>query len=194
MKKNITILCFLAFTICSTIEVQAQGDQVIGEIRMFAGNFAPRGWALCNGQLLAVSSNDALFSLIGTIYGGDGRTTFGLPDLRGRTVVHAGNGPGLSQRNIGSSGGSASNTFSTAQLPSHNHAISINSAEEGTTEDPNGSFVAGTGTLSFSPTSDGTMASPTVGNTGNNQSVNNMQPYGVVNYIIALTGIYPSRN
>ena len=103
-------------------------DPFIGEIKMFAGNFAPRGWALCDGQLLAVSQNDALFSLFGTIYGGDGRTTFGLPDLRGRIPIHAGSGPGLSPRRLGAKGGAENVTLTTAQLPAHKHDIFASSA------------------------------------------------------------------
>ncbi|WP_320815318.1 tail fiber protein [Flavobacterium sp.] len=98
-------------------------DAFIADIVMFGGNFAPRNWALCDGQLLAISSNTALFSLLGTIYGGDGRTTFGLPDMRGRTAIHPGNGPGLSSYRIGQRGGSETNTMTVSQMPSHNHTI-----------------------------------------------------------------------
>ena len=103
-------------------------EPYVGEIRMFAGNFAPRGWAFCDGQLLAVSQNDALFSLLGTIYGGDGRTTFGLPDVRGRVPVHQGTGPGLSQRRLGSKGGSEDVTLTSNQLASHSHDFNANTA------------------------------------------------------------------
>ena len=99
-------------------------EPYVGEIRMFAGNFAPRGWAFCDGQLLAVSQNDALFSLFGTIYGGDGRTTFGLPDLRGRIPLHQGHGPGLSERRLGSKGGGENETLTINQMPSHTHIFS----------------------------------------------------------------------
>jgi microcystin-dependent protein len=98
-------------------------EPFIAEIMMFAGNFAPRGWALCDGQLLSVSSNAALFSLLGTTYGGDGRTTFALPDLRGRTAIHPGSGPGLSTRRLGERGGSETTTLSISQMPAHNHTI-----------------------------------------------------------------------
>ena len=97
-------------------------EPFVGEVRMFAGNFAPRGWAFCDGQLLAVSQNDALFSLLGTIYGGDGRTTFGLPDMRGRVAIHAGSGPGLSPRRLGAKAGSEKETLTVNQMPSHTHA------------------------------------------------------------------------
>ena len=98
-------------------------EPFVGEIRMFAGNFAPRNWAFCDGQLLSISQNDALFSLFGTIYGGDGRTTFGLPDLRGRTAVHPGTGPGLSNRRWGEKGGTETTTMTINQMPVHHHVI-----------------------------------------------------------------------
>ena len=100
-------------------------EPFVGEIRMFAGNFAPQGWAYCDGQLLAVSSNDALFSLLGTIYGGDGRTTFGLPDLRGRIPIHTGTGPGLSQRRLGSKSGTEKETLTVNELPAHHGRESV---------------------------------------------------------------------
>ena len=103
-------------------------EPFVGEIRMFAGNFAPRGWAFCDGQLLAVSQNDALFSLLGTIYGGDGRTTFGLPDMRGRIPIHAGHGPGLSERRLGAKGGAEQVTLTVNQMPSHGHPARADTA------------------------------------------------------------------
>jgi len=169
-------------------------EPFIAEIIMFGGNFAPRGWALCDGQLLSINSNQALFSLLGTTYGGDGRTTFGLPDLRGRVPIHPGNGPGLSSYRLGQKGGSQTNTLTSANLPSHNHTINIK--EEGNTEDPNGSFIAGNGSNSFGTTSDpgSTLATGAVNPSGGGQVVNNIQPFECVNFIIALTGTFPSRN
>jgi len=169
-------------------------DPFIAQIIMFGGNFAPRGWALCDGQLLAISQNTALFSLLGTTYGGDGRTTFGLPDLRGRVPIHPGNGPGLSSYRLGQKGGAEINTLTSANLPSHNHTINIK--EEGNTEDPNSSFIASNGSNSFGTSSDSgnTLATGAVNNTGNNQAVNNIQPFQCVNYIIALQGTYPSSS
>ncbi|MCW5517436.1 phage tail protein [Muriicola sp. Z0-33] len=165
-------------------------EPFIGQIQAFGFNFAPRGWALCDGSLLAISSNEALFSLLGTIYGGDGRTTFGLPDLRGRAPMHFGTGPGFSTRTIGQRGGSETNVIGVNNMPSHNHAIAA--MAEGDSDDPTGNVVAGDGTNAFGTTSD-ISAAPTA-NTGGGQAVNNMQPYLVVNYCIALTGVYPSRN
>jgi microcystin-dependent protein len=161
---------------------------------MFAGNFAPRGWALCDGQLLAVSQNDALFSLLGTIYGGDGRTTFGLPDVRGRIPIHQGQGPGLSPRNLGSKGGAEKVTLTPTTLPSHTHAWDVANANAAN-RSPTGNGLAQAlntdycdDTPSFTP-----MASNMVANTGGSQSHDNLMPFQCINYIIALFGIYPSR-
>ncbi len=169
-------------------------EPFLAQIIMFGGNFAPRGWAFCDGQLLPISSNQALFSLLGTTYGGDGRTTFALPDLRGRVAMHPGNGPGLTSRNLGQRGGSETNTLSTAQLPVHNHTFNLPAKEEGNADAPDAAFIAGDGTSSFGTTSDATMASATTNNTGSSQSVNNIQPYTCVNFIIALQGTFPSRS
>ena len=169
-------------------------EPYIGEIKMFAGNFAPRGWALCDGALLAVSSNDALFSLLGTIYGGDGRTTFGLPELRGRIPIHMGSGPGLSSRAWGQKSGSESVTVTAAQLPVHQHApLSI--TEPANTTNPAGALPAQAASATFRTSGSlAAMASGSVGNTGGSQAHPNVQPFLCVNFIIALTGVYPSRN
>lgn len=181
----------------------------LGEVRIFAGNFAPRSWAFCEGQLLPISSNSALFSILGTIYGGDGRTTFALPDLRGRAPIGQGNGPGLSDRREGAKGGRETNTLTTAQIPSHNHSGTIHANNgSGTTGDPTGQFPAGMvgRTLGTPPenvqasvyATGGTVnmnsGSLVVSNTGGGQSVNNMQPWIAIYYIIALQGTYPSRS
>lgn len=169
-------------------------DDFLGIIKIFAGNFAPRGWAFCDGQLLSISQNSALFSLLGTTYGGDGMTTFALPDLRGRAPVHAGNGPGLTDRRIGQRFGSETVTLTEANLPGHSHTTSVNAASEGDTDNPTGSVVAGNGVNSFGTASDTTLSSETTGNTGGGQAINNLQPVLVINYIIALQGIFPSRS
>ena len=167
-------------------------DPTIAEISMFGGNFAPRNWANCDGQLLPINSYQALFSLIGTIYGGDGRTTFALPDMRGRVAVHTGSGPGLSTRTQGERSGVETNIMTLAQMPSHGHAI--NAKDEGTSDDPSGAFIAGDGTNAFSTSSNVVMSNNAVANSGGGQPINNMQPYMVIRYIIALQGIFPSRN
>jgi microcystin-dependent protein len=170
-------------------------EPFVGEIRMFAGNFAPRGWAFCDGQLLAVSQNDALFSLLGTIYGGDGRTTFGLPDLRGRIPLHQGHGPGLSERRLGSKGGAEKETLTTNQLASHSHDWNANTAD-GTAEAPAGKVLAKpVGMRYWEPASqDVSLASSTIANTGGSQSHTNLMPTLCIHFIIALVGIYPSRH
>lgn len=171
-------------------------EPFVGEIRMFAGNFAPRSWAYCDGQLLAVSQNDALFSLLGTIYGGDGRTTFGLPDLRSRIPLHQGTGPGLSQRRLGSKSGTERETLTTNQLPSHTHdfnALSSSSAEG----NPLGRLVADTTQSGIrylnesGPDTD--FSNAAIDNTGGTQAHTNLMPSLCIHYIVALTGIYPSR-
>jgi microcystin-dependent protein len=171
-------------------------DPFVGEIRMFAGNFAPRGYAFCDGQLLAVSQNDALFSLFGTIYGGDGRTTFGLPDLRGRIPIHMGSGPGLTPRNLGSKTGTERETVTVNQLPPHTHPLqaSQNSASE---RRPAGKvFAQSPGIEMYShivaPTPVG-MSTSLVGNTGGSQSHTNVMPFQCINFITALVGVFPSR-
>ncbi|MEP4037042.1 tail fiber protein [Pseudophaeobacter sp.] len=170
-------------------------EPFVGEIRMFAGNFAPRGWAFCDGQLLAVSQNDALFSLLGTIYGGDGRTTFGLPDLRGRIPLHAGTGPGLSPRRLGAKSGSEKETLTTNQLASHTHDFNGNTAQA-TTKDPQGKVVAQGVGVSYLLEADQnvSMASNMIANTGGSRSHTNLMPTLCVHFIIALFGIYPSRH
>lgn len=170
-------------------------EPFVGEIRMFAGNFAPRGWAFCDGQLLAVSQNDALFSLYGTIYGGDGRTTFGLPDLRGRIPLHQGHGPGLSERRLGSKGGAEKVTLTTNQLASHSHDWNGNTATA-TDAGPQGKVLATpSGLRLFEPAGQDTdLASSTIANTGGSQSHTNLMPTLCVHFIAALVGIYPSRN
>lgn len=167
-------------------------EPYIGDITMFGSNFAPRGWAFCNGQLLSVSQYTALFSILGTTYGGDGRTTFGLPDLRGRAPMHPGRGPGLRPYKLGEKGGSEQNKLTTNQLPSHNHGV--RASEEANSDDPNGNYIAGTGTQAFGTTSDVNMNNTEITNTGASQPINNMQPYQCINFIIALDGQYPSRS
>ncbi|MCG7629147.1 tail fiber protein [Epibacterium sp. MM17-32] len=170
-------------------------EPFVGEIRMFAGNFAPRGWAFCDGQLLAVSQNDALFSLYGTIYGGDGRTTFGLPDMRGRLPVHAGTGPGLSPRRLGAKGGAEKVTLTVNQLPSHTHPLQASTALAEAVSPQDNVLATGAGIAHYT-TSDPfvQMSSQMVTHTGGSRSHTNLMPYLCVNFIVALFGIYPSRH
>jgi microcystin-dependent protein len=175
----------------------------IGEIRLFAPNFAPKSWAFCNGQILAISQNQALFSILGTTYGGNGVTTFALPDLRGRSAVSAGNGPGLSGYILGQLTGSPTTVLLASQLPQHNHTItgSISmrtTAAAADNETPTGNFIANDGSTKFDTSHDNVTMQPVnvnlLANAGASNSINNMMPYLAVNYIICLTGIYPSRN
>lgn len=168
-------------------------EPFIAEIKLFGGNFAPRGWAFCDGQLLDISQNTALFSLLGTTYGGDGRTTFALPELRGRVAVHPGTGPGLSNYRLGQKGGAQTNTLTITNLPSHSHANNLASAAEGDANDPAGRFLAKTDARSYTSDGPGVATAPP-SNTGGGQAFNNIQPYQALNYIIALVGIFPSRN
>jgi microcystin-dependent protein len=170
-------------------------EPFVGEIRMFAGTFAPRAWAFCDGQLLAVSSNDALFSLLGTIYGGDGRTTFGLPDLRGRIPIHAGTGPGLTPRRLGDKSGTETETLAVAHLPPHHHIWQgFNGAAQGQT--PVDASVASPASSLYDTETDnlGAMHANMVGKTGGSSAHANLMPALCVNFIIALFGVYPSRN
>lgn len=171
----------------------AISDFYIGQVKAFGFSFAPSGWAQCNGQLLAVSSNDALFSLIGTIYGGDGRTTFGLPDFRGRVPLHLGRGSGLSLRRIGQKNGQEKVTLNTQNLPSHKHTAT-GSDKDGSSASPGGNVPAVAKASIYQANADASFNANMIGNTGGSGSHNNMQPYIAVNWCIALLGTYPSRN
>ena len=168
------------------------GTPYIGEIRIFAGNFAPAGWAFCDGQLVPISENDALFVLLGTTYGGDGESTFALPDLRGRVPLNAGPGPGLTNHIIGEAAGVEQVTLSTQQIPVHNHALLV-STQQGQQTDPSGDVVGSNPTVQlFRPGGatapfDASAMSPV----GGSQPHTNMQPYLVMNYIISLYGVFP---
>ena len=169
-------------------------EPFIAEIRIFAGNFAPRGWAFCNGQLLPISQNTALFSLIGTTYGGDGRTTTALPNLEGRAPMHPGRGPGLTARRLGERGGVETVTLTEAQMPAHHHSL-MATEEEGLFLTPQNQYLAAGSTIySTVKTSEVPMASQALPSTGGSQAHNNMQPYLTMNFIIALVGLYPSRS
>ena len=170
-------------------------EPFVGEIRMFAGNFAPRGWAFCDGQLLAVSQNDVLFSLFGTTYGGDGRTTFGLPDLRGRVPIHAGSGPGLSQRRLGAMGGTEAVTLVADQIPSHNHQLKASGDLAGRAN-PQDNLPAKSAKVELysGETPDSALSPQATSTVGGSQSHSNLMPFLCVHFIVALVGIYPSRS
>ena len=171
-------------------------DPFIGQIVMFGGNFAPRGWALCDGQLLSIASDSALFSILGTTYGGDGRTTFGLPELRGRFAMHPGQGPGLTNRTLGQKSGTETVTLSETQIPSHTHQARAFNAN-GTQPLPAGHIWAQESEdarVYSDQAADANLATAAIQNTGGGQAHNNVQPFQCVNFIIALVGVFPSRN
>lgn len=176
---------------------QAQSEPFIGQIMCAGFNFAPRGWARLDGQIMSIAQNSALFSLLGTTYGGDGRTTFGLPDMRGRMMVHEGQGPGLSYRQLGERAGTETVTISATQMPSHSHSVApVASTSAPSTNSPTGALPATAGaTKRFyaTGTADTTMASSVTSLSGGGQPVNNMPPYLVMECFIATEGIYPSR-
>lgn len=167
-------------------------EQFIAEIRIMSFGFPPRGWAKCDGQLLPIAQNQALFSLLGTTYGGDGRVNFALPDLRSRVPIHVDFQSG-NQFPLGGRGGEAAHTLVTGELPQHTHQLNgSNQAESLGT--PVGSYLPTTSTPAYSPTANATLVGNEVTNTGGSQAHNNMQPYLVLNIIIALQGIFPPRN
>lgn len=177
-------------------------DPFVGEIRCFGFNFAPRGWAMCNGQLLAISSNTALFSILGTTFGGDGRTTFALPNLEGRSPMHPGSSPGLTTI-LGEPTGSSTVTLIISEVPRHTHAIFAAQIETGGGSERSAgptptSYLArsGGGTIYQEPptTPNTPFSTSAIGVTGNSQSHNNLQPYLVLNFCIATEGIFPARN
>ena len=172
-------------------------DPFIGEIRAFSGDFAPKGWALCNGQLLPISQNTALYSILGTMYGGDGKTNFALPNLQGKTVLQPGSGPGLTQRNIGQPGGTATETLIESQIPAHSHVPNCQSTQNAGS--PENAIWSNTDSLRginvYTNSQPNTPMSPSIIQpTGGSQPHNNMQPYLGLNFIIALQGIYPGRD
>jgi microcystin-dependent protein len=172
-------------------------EPFIAEIRMFGGSFAPRGWAFCNGQLLSIGQNQALFSLLGTTFGGDGRVTFALPNLQSRVPMHAGQGPGLSPRTPGEAAGEEAHSLLATEMPAHTHAARGVSAK-GNSNSPVGrawAKDAGVQSATYSNAApDQSMSAAAIAPTGGSQPHNNMPPFLVVNFIIALEGIYPSRN
>jgi microcystin-dependent protein len=169
----------------------------IGQIQPFGFNFAPRGWAFCDGQLLPINQNQALFSLLGTTYGGDGRTSFALPDLRGRTPIHVGQEPGLPVYQLGRRGGTETTTLTTANLPAHNHTTSISvTSDEANSDEANGKVLgtAGTNVYASAATAGASYGPANTGATGGQQPLNNMQPSLCIYFCIALIGLFPSRN
>ncbi|OAB81548.1 phage tail protein [Cochleicola gelatinilyticus] len=169
-------------------------EPFLGQIQAFGFNFAPRGWAKCEGQLLPISQNTALFSLLGTTYGGDGRTTFGLPDLRSRSIVGMGNGPGLDTITWGEKAGNYTTTLQTQNLPPHNHPTFVNvNTSPGSETNPT-TFLSAHSGFSEEGSSGSNLGGVTSGNTGGGIPINTRNPFLGMNYCIALQGIYPSRS
>ena len=179
-------------------------DPFIGEIRMFAGNFPPQGWAICDGSLLSIAQNSPLFALLGTMYGGNGQNNFALPDLRGRIPVASGQGPGLSPYNVGQLGGTENVTLTTQQMPAHIHSATaaVNASATGDSDNPSGAAPAGGSSQNIyssrgpdgSTAMAGNMVGVTIGPTGGNVPHPNLQPFLCVTFIIALQGVFPSRS
>ena len=202
--KKLGLLAASAVAVASVFTMpqpaKAQSDPFLGQMMLFGGNFCPRGWAKTDGQLLAISSNQALFSLLGTMYGGDGRTTFGLPDLRGRAPISVGQGPGLPSYAQGSKGGSTTFTLTVNQMPSHNHTGTMRaSTSTGNSANPNNNVLAvnpGGDRMYHVDGSTNNMAADSlvINNTGGNQAVNKLSPFTTLQWCIALQGVYPSRN
>jgi microcystin-dependent protein len=169
-------------------------DPFVAEIRIFPFNFAPRGWAWCNGQILPLSQNTALFSLLGTTYGGNGQSNFALPNLQGNTALHSGQGPGLSLYDLGQQGGVETVTLLQSEMPSHNHQMK-NTIEDADLTNPSGASMAkATAAIFSTATLNTTMSPSTLGMTGGSQPHNNMMPYLTFYFNIALQGVYPPRS
>ena len=165
-------------------------EPFLAEVRMVGFNFAPRGWALCDGQILPINQNQALFSLLGTTYGGDGRTTFALPDLRGRTPIHFGDG-----NSLGSKSGEESHTLNFSELPRHTHPAKASASDADKTDPDGNTWAARSGGTNFGTRgADKSLSGESIGLTGGGQAHENMQPFTVINFVIALQGIFPSRN
>ncbi len=209
-RKLTSFFCTIALFTSLGVSSNAYCEPFIGEIRMFAGTFAPRNWAFCNGQMLPIAENTALYSLLGTTYGGDGRVYFGLPDLRGRFPMHAGNGPGLTPHFLGQSGGEERTTLNVTNMPAHNHTATVTlgvNASEATETIPNGNFLAKSGNggpiyakdssnvpgTEQPQTMNSSALQTTILNNGGGQAFSNVPPYNAVNFIIALQGTYPPR-
>jgi len=169
-------------------------EPFLAEIRIVGFNFAPRGWAFCDGQILPINQNQSLYSLLGTTYGGDGRTSFALPDLRGRAPIHTGQSNGGASRLLGSRGGEETHALSVDEIPQHAHAVQASTSDGNTPIPENNILAASRSRVYTSPDGTEALRSESIANVGGGQAHNNMQPYIAVNFCIALQGLFPSRN
>ncbi|MFB9066962.1 phage tail protein [Pseudofulvimonas gallinarii] len=170
-------------------------DPFVAEIRIFPFNFAPRGWAWCDGQLMPLAQNTALFSLLGTTYGGNGQSNFALPDLQGRAPMHWGQGPGLTYRNLGEQGGQETVTLIESEIPAHSHAVVVSAGDGNSTSPVDEMFATGIGLGMYgAPTAVAPMATQALVPTGGSLPHNNMQPYLTLYFCIALQGVFPPRS
>jgi microcystin-dependent protein len=170
-------------------------DPFVAEIRIFPFNFAPKGWAFCDGQILPLSQNTALFSLLGTTYGGDGKSNFALPDMQGNAPMHPGQGPGLSLHDLGETGGSETVSLLESEIPSHSHTLRADILDIADTNvvSPNASFALSSGGTLYQAAGGATMSDNAITPAGGDQPHNNLQPYLALNFCIALQGVYPPR-
>jgi len=183
------------FSLVPVASAQGAGAQpYLGEIIAVPYNFAPRGYMFCAGQLLAINQNQALFSLLGTTYGGNGQTTFALPDLRGRSAVSSGQGPGLAAKDLGERGGEESVTLLVSQMPAHTHSVQASSSTGSQASPVGNAWAAQSRSPIFSSSANTTMSPAATSNAGGSQPHDNRSPYLVMNYVIAVTGIFPSRD
>ena len=164
-------------------------EPFLSEIRIMSFNFPPKGWAFCNGQLLPINQNQALFALLGTTYGGNGQTNFGLPNLQNRIPIHAGAG-----FNLGNAGGESAHTITSNEMPQHVHGLNVSTASDGGSNNPSGRFLGSANNVYAPPQNLTPMNPGSIGNTGGSQAHNNEQPYLALNFCIALQGIFPSQN
>ncbi|CAN5889567.1 tail fiber protein [soil metagenome] len=196
-RRTIAIAALSGWTALHTMPAAAQAEPFLGQIMCAGFNFTPRGWAPLNGQIISIAENTALFALLGTTYGGDGRTTFALPDMRGRTVIHNGTGPGLTPRNLGETGGTETTTLAIANLPPHTHSFApLGSNNDASSVSPAGKVASAKArtTLYTDPANIVAMTAGTTSATGSGVPVNNMQPYLTMNCFMALQGIFPARD
>lgn len=189
---------YLSFSDLIQILLNFMANPFVAEIRMFGCNFAPAGWALCNGQILPLSQNTALFSLIGTTYGGNGKTNFALPDLQGKAALHSGQGPGLSLYDLGQTGGTSSVTLLTTEIPSHKHGVNAvavaNAADPTNMQWANAAGRPAPNLFASAITSSTNMNSAAIANTGGDLPHNNLMPFMAINFCIALQGVFPPRS